>query len=99
MVSSWTVSRRFILAGSAGAVIASTLPSFAFGAATTARRIILDTDPGVDDAIAIFLAVRSPELRVEAITVVSGNVPLALTLPNALRLVEIAGRTDILIRQ
>ena len=59
------------------------------------HRIIIDTDPGVDDAFAILLALRSPELQVEAITPVSGNVPLALTLPNALRLVEIAGRTDI----
>src|SRR3984885_4824204 len=59
------------------------------------RRIIIDTDPGIDDAMAIFLALRSPELKVEAITPVAGNVPLDLTLPNALRLVEIAGRTDI----
>src|SRR6202167_4881520 len=59
------------------------------------RRIIIDTDPGVDDAFAILLALSSPELKVEAITPVSGNVPLELTLPNALRLVEIAGRTDI----
>jgi inosine-uridine nucleoside N-ribohydrolase len=59
------------------------------------RRIIIDTDPGIDDAMAIFLALRSPELKVEAITPVCGNVPLELTLPNALRLVEIAGRTDI----
>ena len=55
----------------------------------------IDTDPGVDDAMAILLALRSPELKVEAITPVSGNVPLAYTLPNALRLVEIAGRTDV----
>ena len=59
------------------------------------RRIIIDTDPGVDDAMAIFLALRSPELKVEAITPVSGNVPLALTLPNALRLIEIAGHPEI----
>jgi len=59
------------------------------------RRIIIDTDPGIDDAMAIFLALRSPELKVEAITPVCGNVPLDLTLPNALRLVEIAGRTDV----
>ena len=59
------------------------------------QRVIIDTDPGVDDSIAIFLALRSPELKVEAITPVCGNVPLELTLPNALRLVEIAGRTDI----
>jgi purine nucleosidase len=58
-------------------------------------RIIIDSDPGVDDAVGILLALRSPELQVEAITAVSGNVPLELTLPNALRLVEIAGRTSI----
>jgi pyrimidine-specific ribonucleoside hydrolase len=59
------------------------------------RRIIIDTDPGIDDAMAIFLALRSPELKVEAITPVAGNVPLDLTLPNALRLLEIAKRRDI----
>ncbi len=59
------------------------------------RRIIIDTDPGIDDAMAIFLALRSPELKVEGITPVAGNVPLDLTLPNALRLLEIADRTDI----
>ncbi len=69
--------------------------SLALPTAATPRRIILDTDPGVDDAMAIFLALRSPELKVEAITAVSGNVPLEFTLPNALRLAEIAGRTDV----
>jgi inosine-uridine nucleoside N-ribohydrolase len=58
-------------------------------------RVIIDTDPGVDDALALLLAMRSPELKIEAITPVAGNVPLDLTLPNALRMVEIAGRTDI----
>ena len=58
-------------------------------------RVIIDTDPGVDDALALLLALRSPELKIEAITPVAGNVPLELTLPNALRMVEIAGRTDI----
>jgi purine nucleosidase len=58
-------------------------------------RVIIDTDPGVDDAFALLLALRSPELTIEAITAVAGNVPLALTLPNALRMVEIAGRTDL----
>src|SRR5438094_10055797 len=58
-------------------------------------RVIIDTDPGVDDALALMLAMRSPELKIEAITPVAGNVPLELTLPNALRMVEIAGRTDI----
>jgi inosine-uridine nucleoside N-ribohydrolase len=62
---------------------------------TSPSRVIIDTDPGVDDALALLLALRSPELRIEAITPVAGNVPLSLTLPNALRMVEIAGRTDI----
>jgi inosine-uridine nucleoside N-ribohydrolase len=67
--------------------------------ATTADRaaspVIIDTDPGVDDALALLLAMRSPELKIEAITVVAGNVPLDLGLPNALRMVEISGRRDI----
>ena len=58
-------------------------------------RVIIDTDPGVDDALALLLAMRSPELKIEAITAVAGNVPLDLTLPNALRMVEIAGRREI----
>jgi inosine-uridine nucleoside N-ribohydrolase len=58
-------------------------------------RVIIDTDPGVDDALALLLAMRAPELKIEAITAVAGNVPLELTLPNVLRMVEIAGRTDI----
>jgi len=58
-------------------------------------RVIIDTDPGVDDAFALLLAMRSPELKIEGITAVAGNVPLDLTLPNALRMVEIAGRKDI----
>ncbi|MGB2633663.1 MAG: nucleoside hydrolase [Candidatus Acidiferrum sp.] len=90
------MSRRSFLGASAGALLASSLPAAAPSAASSSpRRIILDTDPGVDDAMAFFLALRSPELKVEAITPVSGNVPLSFTLPNALRLVEIAGRTDV----
>ena len=65
------------------------------GAGRGQFRVIIDTDPGVDDALALLLAMRSPELKIEAITPVAGNVPLELTLPNALRMVEIAGRTDI----
>ena len=58
-------------------------------------RLIIDTDPGTDDALAIFLALNSPELKIEALTPVAGNVPLELTLPNALRLLEMTGRTEI----
>jgi len=61
------------------------------------RRIILDTDPGIDDAMAVLLALRSPELKVEAITVVAGNVPVELAAENALKLVELAGRTGVII--
>src|SRR5439155_3231821 len=43
-------------------------------------RVIIDTDPGVDDALALLLAMRSPEVKIEAITAVAGNVPLELTL-------------------
>jgi inosine-uridine nucleoside N-ribohydrolase len=90
------MSRRSFLGVSTGALLASSLPSAALSAASASpRRIILDVDTGVDDAIAILLALRSPELKVEAVTAVSGNVPLAFTLPNSLRLVEIAGRTDV----
>ena len=59
------------------------------------RRIILDTDPGIDDALALFLALASPEVQLEAVTTVSGNVDVAFTTYNALTLLELAGRTDI----
>ena len=57
-----------------------------------AKRIIIDTDPGQDDAIAILLALASPELNVLGITAVAGNVPLTLTERNARALVELAGK-------
>lgn len=60
-----------------------------------ARRIIIDTDPGQDDAVAILLALASPELEVLGITCVAGNVPLALTSRNARVICELAGRRDI----
>jgi inosine-uridine nucleoside N-ribohydrolase len=102
-------NRRDFLRASAATLAAGALPIFPSSLVATTedsaslssavpskpQRIIIDTDPGVDDAMAIFLALRSPELKVEAITAVSGNVPLAFTLPNALRLVEIAGHPEI----
>jgi inosine-uridine nucleoside N-ribohydrolase len=60
-----------------------------------ARRIIIDTDPGIDDAMAIFFALASPELEVVALTTVFGNAHTTVCTDNALRLLEIAGRTDI----
>lgn len=59
-----------------------------------ARKIIIDTDPGQDDAVALLLAFASPELDVIGITVVAGNVPLALTEKNARKICELAGRGD-----
>jgi purine nucleosidase len=60
-----------------------------------ADRIIIDTDPGQDDAVAILLALASPEIEVLGITCVAGNVPLALTARNARIVCELAGRTDM----
>src|SRR5713226_4845888 len=63
--------------------------------ASAAKKIIFDTDPGTDDALALMLALNSPELDVRAITVVPGNVPAAMGLENALRMVSLANRCDI----
>ncbi|MEM8870151.1 MAG: nucleoside hydrolase [Pseudomonadota bacterium] len=63
----------------------------------TPRKIIIDTDPGQDDAIAILLALASPELEVLGITAVAGNVPLVLTQTNARKICELAGRADIAV--
>ncbi|SDG31230.1 nucleoside hydrolase [Alloyangia pacifica] len=60
-----------------------------------ARRIIIDTDPGQDDAVAILLALASPEIELLGLTAVAGNVPLHLTSRNARMVCELAGRTDI----
>lgn len=61
-----------------------------------ARKIIIDTDPGQDDAVAILLALASPdEIDVLGITAVAGNVPLALTAKNARIVCELAGKRDV----
>ena len=60
-----------------------------------ARKIIIDTDPGQDDAVAILLALASPELEVMAVVAVAGNVPLHHTRNNALKVVELANRADV----
>lgn len=58
-------------------------------------KIILDTDPGVDDAMALLLALRSPELDVVGVTTVFGNSNVAATTRNALNLLDLAHRRDI----
>ena len=65
-------------------------PSFA-----APKKIIFDTDPGTDDAMALMLALNAPELDVRAITVVPGNVTAEQGLENALRMVSLANRCDI----
>ena len=62
-----------------------------------ARTLIIDTDPGQDDALALLLAFASPELEVVGVTAVAGNVPLALTQKNARRVCELAGRPDVAV--
>jgi purine nucleosidase len=62
----------------------------------TARKIIIDTDPGQDDAVAILLALASPdEIELLGVTAVAGNVPLAMTERNARIVCELAGRPDV----
>lgn len=59
------------------------------------RKIIIDTDPGQDDAAAIMLALGSPELQILGITTVAGNVPLSRTSTNARIILEFCARTDV----
>ena len=63
--------------------------------AAAPKKIIFDTDPGTDDAMALMLALNSPELDVRAITVVPGNVTAKQGLENALRMVSLANRCDV----
>src|ERR1700716_2055250 len=75
---------------SAFLVIALAIP-----ASSASKKIIFDTDPGTDDAMALMLALNSPELDVRAVTVVPGNVTAAMGLENALRMLSLANRCDI----
>jgi inosine-uridine nucleoside N-ribohydrolase len=62
-----------------------------------AERIILDCDPGHDDAIALLLALASPEVELLGVTTVAGNQTLEKTTANAIRILEFSGRTDITV--
>jgi inosine-uridine nucleoside N-ribohydrolase len=62
---------------------------------TKPRPVIVDTDPGLDDALAILFALASPELEVRGLTTVAGNLGLEVTTRNALRILHLAGRDDI----
>ena len=59
------------------------------------KKLIIDTDPGIDDAMAIFFALQSPELEVLGLTAVFGNGGVQNTASNAIRILETAGRGDI----
>ncbi|AQG78733.1 nucleoside hydrolase [Spirosoma montaniterrae] len=59
------------------------------------RKLIFDTDPGVDDAMALQFLLAAPQLELIGLTTVFGNGPVDLTTTNALRLLDLAGRTDI----
>ena len=59
------------------------------------KKIILDCDPGMDDSIAIIMACKSDALEVKAITAVNGNYRVDVTSKNALKVLELIGRTDI----
>jgi inosine-uridine nucleoside N-ribohydrolase len=64
-----------------------------------ATRVVIDTDPGIDDVAAILMGISSRELRVEALTTIYGNASVTQSTVNALRLLEAAGRQDIPVYQ
>lgn len=76
-------------------VLAGIVALVAAEAAAASRKVIFDTDPGTDDAMALMLALNSPEIDIRAITVVPGNVTAQQGLENALRMVSLANRCDI----
>src|ERR1700682_621353 len=86
--------RRSVFYISPVLVLLALLTSFSVPA-SAAKKIIFDTDPGTDDALALMLALNSPELDVRAITVVPGNISAEMGLENALRMVSLANRCDI----
>jgi inosine-uridine nucleoside N-ribohydrolase len=63
------------------------------------QHVIIDTDVGIDDVLALFLALSSPEIEVEAITTVNGNVSVEVNTRNVLALLELVKRTDIPVAQ
>jgi purine nucleosidase len=91
-VSRFQVHQEFFITAILSAFFVMTLAIPAFSAT---KKIIFDTDPGTDDAMALMLALNSPELDVRAVTVVPGNVTARQGLENALRMISLANRCDI----
>ena len=85
---------RIHIAVSAAAKTASTAGEL-LDCPAVATPLVIDCDPGVDDAIAILLALASPEVELLALTTVAGNLPLETTTRNALRVLALAGREDV----
>jgi len=90
-------SHRLAAVGAFAALLALASPLVSAQTDTSAspRAVIIDTDPGTDDAMAILLALSSPEVDVRALTVVPGNVGPEQALENTLRLAAFAGRCDV----
>jgi inosine-uridine nucleoside N-ribohydrolase len=63
------------------------------------KRILIDCDPGIDDSIALVMALKSPELNVEAISAVTGNLQADRTSMNARKILEMLGRTEVPVSQ
>ncbi|WP_245006714.1 nucleoside hydrolase [Erwinia persicina] len=59
------------------------------------KKIIIDCDPGIDDAIAILLAIADPEIKLMGITTIAGNISVDKTFKNARKITELAGKSDI----
>lgn len=69
------------------------------GSFANREKLIIDTDPGIDDAMAIFMAFQSPELEILGLTTVFGNVLVEDATRNALLLCEMAGRSDVSVAE
>jgi purine nucleosidase len=91
--SKWIVASLILICAGTGA------PSVRCQVQSQREKIIIDTDPGTDDALAILLAFNSRELDVRAITIVAGNVTADLGLENALKVTSLAGRCDVPVAQ
>ena len=58
------------------------------------QKVIIDADPGIDDSLALLMALNSPELDVIGISIVAGNVPVTIGVQNALKVLQEAKRLD-----
>lgn len=85
-------NRKTISAGVRLALLLITILAFHLTAAAQSRKLIIDCDPGIDDAIAIILAMQQPEFEILGITTTFGNATLEQTTKNALRIVELSGK-------